>query len=161
MNRFEMMRQNFRAMPDFLRFLTIFAIVTGIFSPLAFYYYSGLVLDGPYGQFVIDGTRFLLLPFGATLFWCAYLFLTKSHFARQLYLGTWSIWLFFMCLFSFLNTRPGKAFFSSSFWGTIGFSFSIITLIAWYLFCKHSVIAYFLPLGSKQLTCQKKELRAP
>lgn len=156
-----MMRQNFLAMPGFLRFLTFYAIVTAIFSPLAFYYYSGLVLDGPYGQFVSDGTRFLLLPFGASLSWCAYLFLTKTPFARQLYLGTWSIWLFFMCLFSFLYMGTGKAIFSPSFWGTIGFSCSIITLIAWYFFCKHSVIAYFFPPGSKQMTCQKKEVRAP
>jgi hypothetical protein len=110
------MRQNFLAMPGFLRFLTFYAIVTGLFSPLAFYYYSGLVLDGPYGQFVSDATRFLLLPFGASLSWCGYLFLTKTPFARQLYLGTWSIWLFFMCLFLFFIWGLEKLFFLQVFW---------------------------------------------
>lgn len=146
MSRFDMMRQNYREMPNFLNLITTTSLATFLVIPLTLYPHSGFTLHGEsvtYEEYWASGVGLIGVLFGIVLPWCSYLFLTKAPKARHFYLGTMLAWLSISFLYNLSHLGIDESPLESKIWWGIGIWACFTIFMRWYLFSKQSVIAYF------------------
>lgn len=150
--RFDMMRQNYQEMPNYLRLITTLLLISFIVVPLTLFPHSGFTLHGvsvTYADYWASGVGFLAVMLGVVFPWCGYLFLTKAPQSRHFFLGILLIWLCIDFLFHLSNID--ESMFASKLWWSTGIWIGFTLFMRWYLFSHHSVIEYFSSSGASKI----------
>lgn len=152
-SRFDLMRQNHKEMPKYLRLTTTLLLLSFIVVPLTLFPHSGFTLHGvsvTYAEYWASGVGFLAVMIGVVFPWCGYLFLIKAPRSRHFFLGILLMWLSIDFLYHLSYVGIDESLFPSKLWWSTSIWVGFTLFMRWYLFSNLSVIEYFSSSGSSK-----------